>query len=193
MDGQMIDPSLDRDIESLLAVEPSPEFVARVRARIAEEPAPGRWWMSWMFAAAGAAAVVIAVLIARPSSEPALSKAPQPSPQMARAAGTAAAPASPTATATERRVAVATRAIARTVSSDRAIEIDLPDVVIADNEVKTFASLVASVRQRRFDAAIPAASNPDTPLEIRELPPLEPLEIEPIVQVAALHAEGERP
>jgi hypothetical protein len=38
MDEQMNDASFDREIESLLAVEPSPEFVARVRARVAEEP-----------------------------------------------------------------------------------------------------------------------------------------------------------
>jgi hypothetical protein len=65
--------------------------------------------------------------------------------------------------------------------------------VIADNEVATFASLVASIRQRRFDAAVPAMPNPDTPLEIKELPPVELLEIEPIVRVAALQPEGERP
>jgi hypothetical protein len=41
--------------------------------------------------------------------------------------------------------------------------------------------------------AVPAAPNPDTPLEIKELPPVEPLEIEPIVKLAALQAEGERP
>jgi hypothetical protein len=36
-------------------------------------------------------------------------------------------------------------------------------------------------------------SDPDKPLEIKKLPPVEPLEIEPIVKVAALQAEGERP
>ena len=35
--------SLDREIESMMAVEPSPQFVARVRARVAQEPEPGRW------------------------------------------------------------------------------------------------------------------------------------------------------
>ncbi len=65
--------------------------------------------------------------------------------------------------------------------------------MIADNEVRTFATLVASIRQSRFDAAVPAAPDPDAPLEIKELPPVEPLEIEPIVKLATLGMEGERP
>jgi hypothetical protein len=78
------------------------------------------------------------------------------------------------------------RPVAIVAAPARGIDIDLPEVVIADNEVKTFAALVASIRQSRFDCAVPAAPNPDTPLEIKELPPVEPLEIEPIVRVAAL-------
>jgi len=69
MDG-VNDPSLDREIESLLTVEPSPEFVARVRARVADEPEPGRWRTAWLFALAGAVAVVIGALVVWPSNEP---------------------------------------------------------------------------------------------------------------------------
>ena len=57
--------SLDREIEDLLAVDPSPEFVAKVRQRVAAEPAPTAWWLSWRPVAAGAglAAVVAAGLL----------------------------------------------------------------------------------------------------------------------------------
>jgi hypothetical protein len=78
-------------------------------------------------------------------------------------------------------------------SPDRAIDIDLPEVVIAENEVKAYATLVSSIRRSRFDVAVPAAPDPNTPLEVKELPPAEPLEIEPIVRVAVLQTEGERP
>jgi hypothetical protein len=63
--------SLDREIEAMLAVEPSPDFVSRVRTRIAEAPAPG--WitglnMGWTSLAAGSVvvAVFVAVVISKP-------------------------------------------------------------------------------------------------------------------------------
>lgn len=37
------DATLAREIEGLLAVDPSPEFLARVRTRLAEEPPRRRW------------------------------------------------------------------------------------------------------------------------------------------------------
>lgn len=77
MDGEKYsepvnDASLDREIESMLAAEPSAEFLARVRTRVAEELEPGRWRPSWMFAVAGAAAVVMAIVVWQ-SREPASS------------------------------------------------------------------------------------------------------------------------
>jgi hypothetical protein len=191
MDG-LNDPSLDREIESLLATEPSPEFVARVRARVASEPEPGKWRASWMFAMAGAVAVVIVAIAVWPSNEPAqLREEPAPIPQVARAVEVV--PPQSVSPAPER---VGRPARARSVavaSPERRIDLDLPEVLIADNEMKTFALLVARVRQSRFNVAVPAAPDPDKPLEIKELPPVEPLEIEPIVKLAALQAEGERP
>ena len=39
---------VDRGVETLVAREPSPQFVTRLRARIADEPAPKRWsWDAW--------------------------------------------------------------------------------------------------------------------------------------------------
>ena len=45
------DSQLDRDIESALRIEPSPEFVARTRARIAAEPEPSRWRLAYVVSA----------------------------------------------------------------------------------------------------------------------------------------------
>jgi anti-sigma factor RsiW len=39
---------VDRGVETLVAGEPSPQFMTRMRARIAAEPAPKRWnWDAW--------------------------------------------------------------------------------------------------------------------------------------------------
>jgi hypothetical protein len=189
------DALLDREIESLLAVEPSPEFVARVRTRVAQEPEQGRWRSVWMFAVAGTVAVVIVAVIAWPSREPAPpSSTSIDVPRLAKTVETITPP-----TTTERQPLASRRQSGRraatvtSIARDREFDIDLREVVVAENEARAFASLVASIRQHRFDAAMSSAPNPDTPLEIKELPPVEPLEIEPIVKLAALQAEGERP
>jgi hypothetical protein len=59
---------IDHEIKDALNVEPSPEFLARVRGRIASEPAPSAWRWSWtVFAAVtAAAALAIAGLVSRP-------------------------------------------------------------------------------------------------------------------------------
>jgi hypothetical protein len=48
----------------MLSVEPSVEFVARVRMRIAAEPAPSPWRMSWAVATAGVCVLLITVTMA---------------------------------------------------------------------------------------------------------------------------------
>jgi hypothetical protein len=63
------DAGLERDIERALAIDPSPEFVARVRTRIAEEPSPASRRFGWLFAGvatAGVAASVVALVMLRP-------------------------------------------------------------------------------------------------------------------------------
>ncbi len=62
--------NIDRELQAALDVDPSPEFVARVRMRIASEPPPRRWGFAWMVVAAGAAAaVVVAVVVTRAVGE----------------------------------------------------------------------------------------------------------------------------
>jgi hypothetical protein len=70
-DDALTDATLDRDLEQALAVDPSPEFVARVREAIATEGESG-WRHRWIWLAAGAAAVAItiAMMIPRASAPP---------------------------------------------------------------------------------------------------------------------------
>lgn len=54
--------NLDREIEQLLAVDHSPELAARIRARVAAEPAPRSSWFAWALVPAGAGLTAAAVL-----------------------------------------------------------------------------------------------------------------------------------
>jgi len=62
------DEMLERDIARALAVDPSPEFVARVRMQIAKEARPTMWRTSWMLStfAVVAAAVILTIRVNRP-------------------------------------------------------------------------------------------------------------------------------
>jgi len=71
--------AVERSVESLVAGEPSPQFAARLRARIAEERAPAAWplfaWRGFIVAALAAAAL-LAVLVVR---SPERTRRPSPS------------------------------------------------------------------------------------------------------------------
>jgi hypothetical protein len=54
----------EQDLDRLLTIEPSPDFVAKVRARIREEERPASWRGRWVTAVAVAAAIVVIAGIA---------------------------------------------------------------------------------------------------------------------------------
>jgi hypothetical protein len=144
-----------------------------------------------MVAGATAVAAVVVALIVWPSTEvtssPGLTRSSHAPAEPARVAetGPVIAPV-PVASPEPVRQRVAVNAVASVVEPDRAIAIDLPEVVLGENEVKAYTALVSSIRQRRFDVVVPTAPDPSAPLEVKELPPVEPLEIEPIVRLATL-------
>jgi hypothetical protein len=96
--------SLDREIEDLLAVDPSPGFVVKVRQRIAQEPAPAASWFSWRLATAGAGLAIVGVAVLLwPTSAPLA-----PTASTTNAAIAPIAPIAPLAPATSASAAVAT-------------------------------------------------------------------------------------
>jgi hypothetical protein len=62
--------TIDQELRAALNVEPSPEFVARVRTRIANQPTPRGWRIWWLVAPAAAAAAVMlaALFVSRPAT-----------------------------------------------------------------------------------------------------------------------------
>ena len=55
--------ALDRELAAAFAVDPSPEFVARVREAVAREPEPRSWRMPRLLLAGAALSAVVAVAV----------------------------------------------------------------------------------------------------------------------------------
>ncbi|MGH9349104.1 MAG: hypothetical protein ACRD26_17755 [Vicinamibacterales bacterium] len=72
----MDDARLDREIEALVSIDPSPDFRARVRERLANEPPiralAGAWRLPWAVAAGGALVVgaLLVAIVFRTTPEP---------------------------------------------------------------------------------------------------------------------------
>lgn len=137
---------IDRELASLLSVEPSPEFRARVRERIALEPAPRSWYLQWRVAAAAAAAlsvavavVVIALVVGRPGGADSLRRANPVAVDPPRPPALAAA--EPRATVTPH---TPDRAVRR-----RAPRVNDVQVLVAPDEVRAFRQLAAIVQRGR--------------------------------------------
>jgi hypothetical protein len=133
-----VDP-LDRKLSSLLSVEPSPEFRAHVRARIASEPAPRLWHLQWQHVAATCAAVAVAVggaiirvIPTQPTKWPAAPVGAQ-SPDSSRAAGSAVEPP---------QIAVA-------APRQRALRVRVPEVIADATAARGLRQLDAIVREGR--------------------------------------------
>jgi hypothetical protein len=182
---EMTPSAIERDIARALAVDPSPEFVARVRMRIASEPPPHRaWWMPVLVGATAiAAAVTIAVVAPWRGSQVPLEKAPdtqvrlKPDPTEGVGSGF-----SRTRSATSTAVASAFR---RTKASQAAE----PEVLVPQAEIDMYRRLIA-----RAIALEPAAVvEPPREFAADLEPPseliIDPIKIEPITPPSG---EGER-
>ena len=193
MDGRrpaegVTDSALAREIEAALAVDPSPEFVAKVRARVANEAAPASWWqLRWpVLASVITAAVVVfstAALLWGPSTPEQVTARRGNDIALTAPPVNAEVGGEPTRTP---RVRVAPTTTPRPSSGPRQ-----PDVLISADEQRAFAMLVAAVQEGRFQRAVAASGNatdtPDTPMDIT----VAPLVIEPLPQIARLEGAGQ--
>ncbi len=196
---------IDQDIRDALKVEPSPEFVARVRTRIANEPAPSGWRWSWTFAVAGglAAAIAIAVVVSRPPATIAVAPAAQSSgvPPVARPFPPANDDAGlkPRATANPARTTAVVSGLlvppkprsgegeSRTTSPAQ------PEILFDSRETIALRRLIASVREGRVDLAAAQPSGLQAPMELDPVTDIviTPITVEPIAPLSG--AEGVRP
>ena len=161
---------LERHLADAVNVEPSPEFVARVRARVATEPSPARAQLWPLMIAAGLVAALAAAVnvgrferqrgataIALLSAPPAASV---PEPTRVRAAETAHAPVA-------RRHPTAT-------SDTPSIE-----VIVAAEDVRGLQALANFVRDGRVAVIFPEETPEVEPLDVKEIV-VVPVDIAPL-------------
>jgi hypothetical protein len=191
----MNDAELERDIERALAVDPSPEFVARVRTRIADEPAPASRGFGWLFVgvatATVTAAVVLAVFVVLPARQPASA------PLLAsRAIGSVVEVPSLGSVGADLRVRPETRAeslssVGPTHGSAPTTTgvVAEPAVLFDPRETMALQRLIAGVRDARVDLTPLLKEPPMAPQSLDNLL-IPPITIEPLVPGGV---EGERP
>lgn len=155
MDGRRLDAvtdeSLDREIESLLAVEPSPDFLARVRARIAEEEPHGSWvgWHLGVAVASLAIAVTVACAMwlskdgASPASEQARATVSEHIPPQPRAVEPSRIASAPVAMSPRPRSTRPAQPAPNVVASERLVP------VVNEEDRKAFDAFLATIRGSR--------------------------------------------
>jgi hypothetical protein len=173
-DDVLTDARLEQEIEQALTVDPSPDFLARVRTHIANAPKTSRWSIRWplVAASAGIFLVVIAVVVVTllPSrrvvvtGSPVVVRTPEPRPLPQ--------PAAPVMrTEPRRRVPVTARHESRPPATS--------EVLIPEGEAQALRRLMRGLHVRAVDdttvaQAAPATAVVDPPTDI-VLAPLKPL------------------
>lgn len=162
----MDDLEIDRTLHTALSVEPSTEFVARVRTAIAEAPRPSIA-VGWLKPAAvvACAAVVVAAWLPRREAQPKLS----PTEITEIASRSIEAPATPVrALVVSALSAEAAKPSARApVSTPH--EPPMPEVLIAQKDIEALRQFIASANEVRFTASFDETPAP-TPWLVTELP-----------------------
>ena len=198
------DAALEREIERALAVDPSPEFLVRVRARIADERVPASRGFGWLFAGvatvAAAATLVLAVRMVFPARQPA------PAPLLAsRSIGSAvvvpsvspaiAGPAEaghyvPKGGRRDDQSQNVVSGFSRTsVGASRTSTSPSPEPLFDAHETTALQRLIADVRDARVDLA-PLLKEGPMPLPSNQDLVIPPIVIEPL---EAGGIQGERP
>jgi hypothetical protein len=188
MDGHehpgLSDDALERDIEAALGVEPSPEFLPRVRARIAAEQVGSSrlWWGPWSWVSA-------AVVVALAAGSAWMLSAPNVDADRRVAA---VSPPPPLAAPAPRTPAPVPEAIAVSppVTQPRAQAIAPAAesrVLVSSRDAEALEYLVSSLNARRVEpSAVPELGS--TPAL---LPPIDEIVLEPITLSPLVRLDSE--
>jgi hypothetical protein len=189
-DDALTDARLAQEIEQALAVDPSPEFVARVRTHIASAPSVRRWSMRWPLVALGrmVAAIVLIVTAAMMSGVFRSRRvvAPEP-PAVVRTEPPVAPPSvTPLVRGTEPRPRIAAP---MTVRHDVRPSTE-PEVLIPKGEAEALRRLMRGLHTGAVDPATfaqgsraSAVVQPTADIVLQPLAPLTPVTLEPLASM----------
>jgi len=179
---------IDRALAAALDVDVSPDFVARVRRRVASEPMPAPFWHGWRIAlplavaAVAIAAVGVAMLSTRGhSAAPLLAARPLAVGQL-RPAAVRPARAVPAAD-------TAARAGRSRVASVAAVAGKDPEVLVPHEEIELYRRLIATAQ------SVPHAVVVEAPPDIVAVRQISEITIDPIridLIVPPIGGEGDR-
>ena len=200
MDGTRPQPSLtdsqlDRELESALGVEPSPEFLARVRTRVAAEPEVSMWRQAlWGRGAQPAVALaLVGVLLAvvvprlmRDEQRPIRHAVARP----AEVPVTTRAEQAPLANRDPIAVRVVRQSLPAAIAKEVPLRLSQP--LFSEDERRALMQLLVAVDEGRLPPVVPeaataAAAQPDARTALH----IEPLVIDPLPMLARVQKEGE--
>jgi hypothetical protein len=187
------DEALDQELRAALDVAPSPEFVARVRARVSDD-VPATHWLRWPWVAAATAAVGAAAAVLVTIGMLSGPEAPEPVTSLHRAA--AVTPPRPVAVPSEvvpprsterprRRAGVVTARVLEPVPAATGVTRRFPEVLLSADEQRLIQMLV---RMGRADDAAEAEREQAQTASSAPLPALDirVIEVDPLPQLARL-------
>jgi hypothetical protein len=197
----LTDAEIDREIQAALSVDPSPEFLARVRTSIAHQPISPRLRGVTPASCALAAVLVIAVVsVSLQDPVPADLKVSTPSAPSADLEVTtgprapnlnpetnagAESPAAELRIRTAKTAASASEVVPTFRSAESRLAPSEPEVLISPDDAKAFEEFVAGVRDGRFEILLNEPVLPASFSLVAELsiPPIviEPLDTAPAV------------
>ena len=184
----MTDNELDRALSSALDVEPRADFLARVRMRVAAEPAPSNWLVPARLAGAAAVMVVAAaagVVFWNGAKEPQGGTVTRvaASPEIVTVQ-----PEAPVTAESEAPTRPSTSAAAAPERQHEHVMSPASDVQVASADTEMLALAIEAARQ---GVLVPAGErDPGAPLAVSGID-LPPLEVEPLA-VVTLFDTGER-
>jgi hypothetical protein len=180
-DAAPTDAALDAEIRHALAVDPSPAFQARVRARIAGERPERALRGLWAYCSLAAIGAVVSIVAF--ASWPA-ARTPRPAASTRLAAHASIGFAPPISSGAGTRplfpAAEAARGDRRLSTAETGhLAAAESEVLLAPDETRALHALIAGVRDGRIDLRPVATAAP--PPDVMDLAPIEPLAIPPIV------------